>query len=152
MLKGYGCSEYKYKEKNTSQTIYRIGSVTKPFTSVIILKLAERKQLNLNNKLSFYYPDYPHGNQITIKNLLSNTSGINDYTNMEIFETICSESLTTDQLIDTFKNEPLKFKPGSEYNYSNSNVRIKYFLFQNNFFLLVYSIRFNYRKSNWKIF
>jgi hypothetical protein len=71
---------------------------------------------------------------------------------MEIFETICSESLTTDQLIDTFKNEPLKFKPGSEYNYSNSNVRIKYFLFQNNFFLLVYSIRFNYRKSNWKIF
>ena len=67
MIKGYGCSEYKFKEKNTSQTIYRIGSVTKPFTSVIILKLSERKQLNLNNKLSYYYPDYPYGNQITIK-------------------------------------------------------------------------------------
>jgi len=123
LIKGYGCSDYVFQEKNNSQTIYRIGSVTKPFTAIIILKLYERKQLKLNDKLSVYYPDYPHGDQITIKHLLSNTSGIDDYTEMEIFEEKCEENLTIDQLIEFFKNEPLKFKPGSQYSYSNSNVR-----------------------------
>ena len=126
--KGYGCSEYICQEQNTSQTIYRIGSVTKPFTAIIILKLYERKQLNLNEKLARFCPDYPHGNQITIKHLLSNTSGIDDYTDMEIFEKKCGENLTIEQLIDIFKNERLKFKPGSKYDYSNSNVNLEYVL------------------------
>jgi CubicO group peptidase (beta-lactamase class C family) len=151
LIKGYGCSEYILQDKNTSQTIYRIGSVTKPFTAIIILKLYETKQLNLNTKLSYYYPDYPHGNQITIKHLLSNTSGIDDYTEMEIFENKCQENLTTDQLIEIFKNEPLKFKPGSKYSYSNSNVNENILVFFIKKFSLVYFIRFNYRKSNWKI-
>jgi CubicO group peptidase (beta-lactamase class C family) len=144
LIKGYGCSEYILQDKNTSQTIYRIGSVTKPFTAIIILKLYETKQLNLNTKLSYYYPDYPHGNQITIKHLLSNTSGIDDYTEMEIFENKCQENLTTDQLIEIFKNEPLKFKPGSKYSYSNSNVNENFFVFFIKKFSLVYFIRFNY--------
>lgn len=122
LIKGYGCSEYVCQEENTSQTIYRIGSVTKPFTAILILKLYERKQLNLKDKLAQFCPDYPRGNEITIKHLLSNTSGIDDYTDMEIFEKKCGESLTIEQLIDLFKNEPLKFQPGSEYSYSNSNV------------------------------
>jgi hypothetical protein len=71
---------------------------------------------------------------------------------MEIFEKKCGENLTIDQLIEVFKNEPLKFKPGSQYSYSNSNVRYKikiFFIIKN--FSLVYFIGFNYRKSNWKI-
>ena len=122
LIKGYGYSEYLAQERNTSQTIYRIGSVTKPFTAVIILKLYERKQLDLNDSLAKYCSDYPRGNEVTIKHLLSNTSGIDDYTEMEIFEQKCGENLTIDQLIDIFKNEPLKFRPGSKYSYSNSNV------------------------------
>ena len=121
LIKGYGCSEYVCHEKNTSQTIYRIGSVTKPFTAIIILRLDERKQLRLHDKLSLYYPEYPNGEKITIKHLLSNTSGIEDYTEMEIFENKCSQNLSQEELIEIFKNEPLKFKPGSKYSYSNSN-------------------------------
>jgi CubicO group peptidase (beta-lactamase class C family) len=152
LIKGYGYSEYICQEKNTSQTIYRLGSVTKPFTAIIILKLYEQKQLDLNNKLSVYCPDYPRGNEITIKHLLSNTSGIDDYTDMEIFEQKCGENLTIDQLIDIFKNEPLKFKPGSKYSYSNSNVidQINLSSSKKNFFL-VYFIRINHRKSYWQI-
>ena len=148
LIKGYGYSEQTHQEKNTSQTIYRIGSVTKPFTAIIILKLYERKELDLNNKLNEYISDYPNGNQIRIKHLLSNTSGIEDYTDMESFEKTCGENLTIDQLIDLFKNKSLLFSPGSEYRYSNSNVRQpqKFFL---NRFSLVYSIRINYRKSHW---
>lgn len=122
LIKGYGCSEYNCQEKNTSETIFRTGSVTKPFTAVIVLKLYERKQLNLNDRLSRYCPDYPQGDRITIKHLLSNTSGIEDYTEMEVFESKCQENLTIEQLVDVFKSEPLKFKPGSKYSYSNSNV------------------------------
>ncbi|CAF1266359.1 unnamed protein product [Adineta ricciae] len=121
LIKGYGCAEYILQEKNTSQTIFRTGSVTKPFTAVIILQLIERKLLKLNDKLSLFYPDYPHGNEITVKHLLSHTSGIENYTDMESFENTCTKSLTIDQLIDVFKNEPLTSKPGSKYNYSNSN-------------------------------
>ena len=122
LIKGYGCSEYICQEKNTSETIYRTGSVTKPLTAVIVLKLYERKQLNLNDRLSRYCPDYPQGDRITIKHLLSNTSGIEDYTEMEVFEEMCQENLTIEQLVDVFKNESLRFKPGSKYSYSNSNV------------------------------
>jgi CubicO group peptidase (beta-lactamase class C family) len=123
LIKGYGCSEYVCHEKNNSQTIYRIGSVTKPFTAIIVLRLGERKQLRLNDRLSLYCPDYPNGDQITIKHLLSNTSGIEDYTEMEVFEKKCSQNLAQEELIAMFKSEPLKFKPGSKYSYSNSNVR-----------------------------
>lgn len=122
LIKGYGCAEYILQEKNTSQTIFRTGSVTKPFTAVIILQLIERKLLKLNDKLSLFYPDYPHGNEITVKHLLSHTSGIENYTDMESFENTCTKSLTIDQLIEVFKDEPLTSKPGSKYNYSNSNV------------------------------
>ena len=123
LLKGYGCSEYGCGEKNTSETIYRIGSVTKPFTAILTLKLLERRQLKLTNRLSEYFPDYPDGNRITIKHLLSNTSGIEDYTELETFEQNCSKNLSIDELINLFRNEPLKFAPGSKYEYSNSNVR-----------------------------
>jgi len=60
---------------------------------------------------------------------------------MEIFEKKCQENLTTDQLIEIFKNEPLKFKPGSKYSYSNSNVNENisvFFFYQKIFFSIFY--------------
>lgn len=125
LIKGYGYSKLNEHEQNSSQTIFRLGSVTKPFTSIIILKLCDEKLLKLNSRLNEFISDYPNGQEITVKHLLSNTSGIEDYTEMEVFEEKCSENLTIDQLIDLFKNEPLKFPPGSEYSYSNSNVKQK---------------------------
>ena len=79
LIKGYGFSEYVCHEKNTSQTIYRIGSVTKPFTAIIILRLGERKQLPLHDRLLWYCPGYQNVDKMSMKHLLSNTSGIEDY-------------------------------------------------------------------------
>lgn len=123
LIKGYGYSKQNEQEKNTSQTVFRLGSVTKPFTSILVLKLYENKLLKLNNRLNEFIPDYPNGQEITIKHLLSNTSGIEDYTDMESFEEKCSQNLSIDQLIDLFKYQPLQFPPGSKYSYSNSNVK-----------------------------
>lgn len=124
--KGYGCSEYVCNEKNSSQTIYRIGSVTKPFVSLIVLKLIEKKSIKLDQKLSVFCPNFGESKRITVKHLLSNTSGIEDYTDLEEFERKCDQNLSLEDLIGIFSDRPLKFKPGSRYDYSNSNVNIRF--------------------------
>src|SRR6187397_3682589 len=79
--KGYGYRNAADKIANTEQTIFQLGSVTKQFTSAIILKLQQEKKLSVSDKLSKYFPGYPKGDSITIENLLTHTSGIFNYTN-----------------------------------------------------------------------
>ncbi|HTQ64746.1 MAG TPA: serine hydrolase domain-containing protein [Puia sp.] len=119
--KGYG---YKNKSEGTFNdvnTIFQIGSITKQFTSTIILQLAEKKQLNLQDRLSKYFPDFPKGDSITIEHLLTHTSGIYNYTNDGDFMKKNSEKpISRDSLIARFKNKPLDFGPGTNWSYSNS--------------------------------
>ena len=82
--KGYGYRNAANKELNNENTVYQLGSITKRFTSAIILKLQEQKKLNIKDKLSKYFPAYPKGDSITIEQLLSHTSGIYSYTNDQI--------------------------------------------------------------------
>jgi CubicO group peptidase (beta-lactamase class C family) len=119
--KGYGYKNKKENALNDSNTIFQIGSITKQFTSAIILKLEEKNQLSLRDKLSKYIPDYPNGDQITIEHLLTHTSGVYNYTNDTAFmRKEAFTSINRDSLIATFKNKPLDFHPGDKFNYSNS--------------------------------
>ena len=79
--KGYGYRNAADKIANTEQTVFQLGSVTKQFTSAIILKLQQEKKLSVSDKLSKYFPGYPKGDSITIEHLLTHTSGIFNYTN-----------------------------------------------------------------------
>ncbi len=119
--KGYG---YKNKMEGTyddANTIFQIGSITKQFTSAIIMQLAERHELSIQDKLSKYFPDYPHGDSITIEHLLTHTSGIYNYTNDVGFMKSSSEHpISRDSLIALFKFKPLDFEAGSKWSYSNS--------------------------------
>lgn len=119
--KGYG---YKNKSKgalNDTNTIFQIGSITKQFTSTIILQLAEKKQLNLQDRLSKYFSDFPKGDSITIEQLLTHTSGVYNYTNDADFMKSNSEKpISRDSLIARFKNKPFDFEPGTKWSYSNS--------------------------------
>jgi len=119
--KGYG---YKNKKENTwndGSTIFQIGSITKQFTSAIILQLEEKKRLSLQDKLSKYIPDYPNGDQITIEHLLTHTSGVYNYTNDTAFmRKSAFTPISRTSLIALFKNKPLDFHPGDKFNYSNS--------------------------------
>src|SRR5579872_1587355 len=83
--KGYGFQNIKDNKPNTANTIYQIGSITKQFTSAIILQLVEQNKMTLQDKLSKYIPDYPKGDSITVEHLLTHTSGIYNYTNDVIF-------------------------------------------------------------------
>ena len=119
--KGYGFENKKENKLNTANTIYQIGSITKQFTSAIILQLVEKQKMTLQDKLSKYIPDYPMGDSITVENLLTHTSGIYNYTNDENFmNTSSRRPIARDSLLNLFKNKPLDFPPGTSWSYSNS--------------------------------
>ncbi|SRR5579871_2181126 len=121
LQKGYGYKNIAARTLNDTNTAFQIGSLTKQFTAAIILQLQEQHKISLQDKLSKYIPDYPHGDSITIENLLTHTSGIYNYTNDEDFmKNKSSNPLKPDSLIALFKNKPLDFSPGTKYNYSNS--------------------------------
>jgi len=118
--KGYGYKNASANEKNDGKGIFQIGSITKSFTAEVILKLQEEGRLAVSDKLSKYFPGYPHADEITIENLLTHTSGIAGY-DVEETDTVAWAPVSKDVLMDLFKNQPLAFTPGTKYSYSNSN-------------------------------
>ena len=119
--KGYGYRNAENRVANNEQTIFQLGSVTKQFTSAVILKLQEEKKLSVSDKLSKYFPDYPKGDSITIEHLLTHTSGIYNYTNDANFmSNEVTKSASREKIMALFKDKPLDFSPGTGWNYSNS--------------------------------
>jgi len=120
--KGYGFANFEAQVPNSADTKFRIASITKSFTAIMVMQLVEEGRLSLDGKINDYLPEYPAvtGNRISIHHLLSHTSGIIDYPdvpeNFDIRERIYH---TTDELLDYFADKDLKFEPGSSYAYSN---------------------------------
>jgi D-alanyl-D-alanine carboxypeptidase len=80
-IKVVGFSDIETKQKANMNTQYRIGSISKTFTAVLIMKAVEDKKLSLDKKLSDFYPDIPNADKITIENLLQHRTGIHNLTN-----------------------------------------------------------------------
>lgn len=120
--KGYGFADREAKVPNTPTTEFRIGSMSKPFTAILILQLQERGLLSIKDPVQKYIPDYPKGDSILVEHLLNHTSGIKSITSMkEYYAKWISEPATLPQTVAHFKSEPLSFSPGSRFEYSNSN-------------------------------
>jgi CubicO group peptidase (beta-lactamase class C family) len=99
-----------------------IGSMTKQFTAVAVMLLAEGGKLSVSDPITRYLPKYPtHGKTITIENLLTHTSGIPDYATTPDWPSNMGHEVSTHALLDTFSQRPLDFEPGAKYEYSNSN-------------------------------
>jgi CubicO group peptidase (beta-lactamase class C family) len=120
LSRGYGMANYELDVPNTPQTKFRLGSVTKQFTSMIIMQLEAQGKLKVTDTLKTYFPDYPKGDKITIRNLLTHTSGIHDYTGLPDYAKLQSLPTTALQIVERFKNLPLDFAPGEKLSYSNS--------------------------------
>ncbi|MCI1944040.1 serine hydrolase [Clostridium luticellarii] len=119
--KGYGKSDFEQNIQNTQDTTFPIGSMTKQFTAMAIMQLVEKGLIDVNDPLSKYIPDFPNGNEITIENLLTHSSGIVNCTNLPEFWSMSQDSLKDiNNVINLFKNKPLEFKPGTSFSYSNS--------------------------------
>lgn len=119
--KGYGMANMELGIPIEPDMIFRIGSITKQFTAVATLMLAEQGKLSLSDEITKYLPDYPtHGKKITVEHLLTHTSGIKSYTDVPTFQEIMRKDMSLKELIDSFKNHPMEFDPGERWAYNNS--------------------------------
>ncbi len=120
-IKVVGFADVENKQKANVNTQYRIGSISKTFTAVLVMKAAEDKKVSLSTKLSQFYPEIENADKITIENLLQHRSGIHNLTDEAEFFDYYTKPQTQNQLISFIKKYPSDFLPGTKYNYSNSN-------------------------------
>jgi CubicO group peptidase (beta-lactamase class C family) len=119
--KAFGMADLELNVPMQPDMVFRIGSITKQFTAVAILQLMEQGKLSLQDDITKYIPDYPtHGYNITIEHLLTHTSGIKSYTNVPEFQKYVRQDLKPEEAINTFRNLPMEFAPGTKWNYNNS--------------------------------
>lgn len=118
---GYASVKGGEKTPATTQTKYRIGSITKTFTAVIIFQLIEEKKLSLEDKLSMYFPTLPNADKISINYLLSHRSGLHSFTDDSLYLTYYTKPKTQKELIDILAVTAPDFEPGKKTQYSNSN-------------------------------
>ncbi|MCV9926519.1 serine hydrolase [Flavobacterium sp. LS1R49] len=121
--KGFGLANMEWKIPNEPNTKFRLGSITKQFTALLILQLVEQGKLKLDVPISTYLPDYSktNGDKITIHQLLTHSSGIPNYTSFpNFFKETSRNPYTPEAFVKTFADLPLEFKPGEKFSYSNS--------------------------------
>ena len=116
-----GYSDIENNIKSNSKTKYRIGSISKIFTSVLIMQLIEEGKLTLETKLSAFKPQVKLAEQITIEQLLSHRSGIYNFTDLKDYRTWMENPISDEELIDKINNKGRRFKPNKKFEYSNTN-------------------------------
>jgi CubicO group peptidase (beta-lactamase class C family) len=120
--KAYGYRNAQEKQPHTTGSIFQIGSLTKQFTAEVVLMLAKEKKLELTDKLSKYFPDFPNSEKINVTHLLSHTSGLYNYTEDSLFsEVLQFKKVSRETMLNLVRNKPIKFEPGSQFSYSNTN-------------------------------
>jgi CubicO group peptidase (beta-lactamase class C family) len=124
LIRGYGLADLEQRVPVTEKTVFRIGSVTKQFTAAAILKLADQGKLAIDDPLAKYLPDFPRASEVTLRQLLSHTSGVSSYTNPAIVKdpTAGRKEWTTETMIAHIAGlQPgYEFEPGTGWSYSNS--------------------------------
>ena len=117
----YGLANVEAARAPTTATIYEIGSNTKQFTSAAIMKLVEQGRVKLDDDLSTYVPEFPlHGRHVSIRQLLTHTSGIHDYTSSPEWPKTWGQVLSPDAIIKFVAADTFDFAPGTAYRYDNT--------------------------------
>ena len=123
--KAYGFADVDKNIAANRMTKYKIGSVTKTFTAVMIMQLIEEKKLNLQTKLNRFYPKIPNAEKITIYDLLHHRTGIVDYINGD---SITAKNIyrfhSKEEMIQKITDYKPLFEPGTKHEYSNSNYNL----------------------------
>ena len=135
--KGYGFADLQSNSPATPQTVYEIGSMTKQFTAVAVMMLAEEGKISLDDKITKYFADAPAWwNQITVRHLLTHTSGIQNHVAvpdyLDLFKTsfIGKEYPVRDDLLREFYKLPSEFSPGETWAYDNTGYYLLGFIIE----------------------
>ncbi len=120
-VKTYGDAKLDPKTPSTTAMLYSIGSISKQFTAAAILLLQEQGKLSLDDKVAKHIPDLTRANEVTIRQLLSHTSGYQDYWPQDYVMKPMLQPITARKIMDTWAKKPLDFEPGTKWQYSNTN-------------------------------
>jgi len=115
-----GFSDVASKTAATTATRFRAGSIAKMFTAVAVLQLVESGRIKIDEPLVTYLPNAPHAKEVTIRQLLTHTSGIANYADAALGSGAATKPTTTAGIIDSIASKPLDFVPGRKYGYSNT--------------------------------
>ncbi|HEU4734573.1 MAG TPA: serine hydrolase domain-containing protein [Kofleriaceae bacterium] len=117
----YGDARLEPKTPATPQMRYSIGSISKQFTAAALLLLAEDGKLSIDDKVGKYIPGLTRGDDITIRQLLSHTSGYPDYAPQDYMVPEWEKPIDGQAILDRWARTPLEFEPGTRWQYSNTN-------------------------------
>lgn len=134
--KSIGFADIEKNIKATENSKYRIGSISKSFTTVLILKAVEEKKLDLNQTIDKWFPTIKNAKKITVKFLLSHRSGIHNFTDDKDYLTWNTQPKTEKEMVEIITKGGSDFEPNSKAEYSNSN-----------FVLLTYILQKTFKKS-----
>ncbi|MEO6833826.1 MAG: serine hydrolase domain-containing protein [Chitinophagaceae bacterium] len=127
--KSIGFADIETNTKSNENTKYRIGSISKSFTSTLVLKAIEEKKLKLDTKLNSYFPGITNADKITISNLLDHRSGIHNFTNDSTYLDWNNQAKSEAEMVKIIEIGGSDFEPDSKAEYSNSNyVLLSYIL------------------------
>lgn len=131
--KSIGLADVENNLKATENTKYRIGSISKTFTSVLIMKAVEANKLNLNQTIYEWFPTIKNAKQITVGNLLNHRSGIHNFTDNEEYLTWNTQPKTEKEMVEIIAKGGSDFDPGSKAKYSNSNYVLLTYILEKTF-------------------
>jgi CubicO group peptidase (beta-lactamase class C family) len=121
VAKGYGFANIEWQVPNTPDTKFRIGSITKQFTAMLVMQLREQGKVKLEDSVCAYMTPCPEAwKPVTIHHLLTHTSGIPSYTGLAEWRKVNMVPKTIDEMIGFFRDLPLQWVPGEKYAYNNS--------------------------------
>lgn len=119
--KAFGKANIAENRPADTSTRYAIGSVSKQFTAAALLLLEEQGKISLDDKVSKYYPELTRAGEVTIRELLSHTSGYEDYAPQDYLIPAWTHPIAPREILDQWGKKPLNFDPGTRWQYSNTN-------------------------------
>jgi len=119
--RGYGRAHIAPDKSATPDMRYSIGSISKQFTAAAILILREQGKLKLDDPVGKYVPGLTRGDEVTIRQILSHTSGYQDYWPEDYLMKPMEQPTTAQEILDRWAKKPLDFEPGTQWQYSNTN-------------------------------
>lgn len=126
----YGLANLELSVPVKTDTVFEIGSITKQFTSACVLLLQQDGKLSVDDKITKHLPNIPDAwRNVTIRHLLTHTSGIKSYTGLDGFA--LTKHLKQEQFIKLIGEQPLEFQPGESWKYSNTGFNLLGFILEN---------------------
>jgi CubicO group peptidase (beta-lactamase class C family) len=117
----YGDARLEPRVPARPEMRYSVGSISKQFTATAISMLSEERKLSLDDPVSRFFPALTRANEVTIRELLSHTSGYQDYWPQDYVPPFMLAEVTADQILEQWARKPLDFDPGTQWQYSNTN-------------------------------